>query len=108
MSIGLEWEIGAQAVLVDDDEFAGLDVAYISGGDDVERARFGCNHPRIAKLSQAEGAETVRIAGGDEMLFRGKDERKSAADLLKRLGDSIDRRFGLGPGDQMEDDFAVR
>jgi hypothetical protein len=55
-----------QAVRVDPDELAGLDVAYDVGADEVERARLGGDGPVVAETAERERPESERVAERDE------------------------------------------
>ena len=52
---GSAW-VALQAVLVDDDDLAGADVALVDGADQVERARLGGEHPVVARAGRARAA----------------------------------------------------
>ena len=89
------------AILVDDDDFAGLDVADKFGVDQIERAGFAGEHPGITDFANAKRPETVRIAHADQFLLRHDDERISAFDPADALrSDYCRARSGsAGPSD---------
>src|SRR5438093_1161594 len=103
-----------EAVLVDDDDFARLDIADELGVDEVEGAGFAGQDPGGSEPAQAQGAEAVRVAHTDEFLLGHDDERIGALDSADGLNEVIvpavaAKAFGLqaGLGHEVEDDFAV-
>ena len=98
----------AQAVLVDDDDFARLDVADEFGaGDDVERAALAREHPRVVDLADAERAEAERIAHADDFALAQEHERKRAVDLAQRLDEAAVAEAVRRLRHEMQDDLAV-
>ncbi len=77
-----------QALLVDDDDFARLDVADEFGVDQVQRARFAGQHPGVVQAADAQRPKAVRIAHADEFLFGHDDQRIgafNAPDALEQI-----------------------
>ena len=101
---------GAQAAhagLVDDDQFAGLDIALVGRADDIERDAFAGEDHRIAKLAHDERANAERIAARDQSVGGQHEERISTLDLAERIGQAVERG-GVGRGrDEVDDDFGV-
>ena len=98
----------AQAVFVDDDDFARLDVAdELRAGDDVEGAAFAREQPRAVDLADAERTEAERVAHADDFALAHQDEGKGALHLAERLDeDAVAEAVGR-LGHEVEDDLAV-
>lgn len=62
------------AVLVDDDHFAGFDIADEGGADEVEGAGFGGQDQLVVEAAEGEGAEAEGIPNADELIERHDDE----------------------------------
>ena len=75
----------AQAVLVDDDDLARLDVADELGVDQIQRAGFAGEHPGVVHLADAQRAEPMRIAHADQFVLGHDDQRIGAFDPAQRL-----------------------
>ena len=107
-----------QAVLVDDDELAGPDVALEVGADQVERAGLGGDDPVVAEPAERERPEPVRVAEGDERAVGERDDRVGALEPRHRRrrrprgsGDgscAMQRRDHLGVGGRAEPDARRR
>ncbi len=99
---------GAQAVLVDDDDFAGLDVAdEFRAGDDVERAAFARKQPRAVDLADAKRTKAERIAHADDFPLAQDHEGKGALHLAQGLDEAAVARAVGGLRHEVQDDFAV-
>ena len=99
------------AVFGDDEHFARLDLAHLVPPNRVERAGLGSDQiAPVVALAEAERAEAVRVARGDELGGRHDDERIRPFELVHR---GEHRLFdGTGPdalaGDHVGDDFGIR
>ena len=96
-----------QAVPAGDDDLARLDVAHVGGADQVERARLGADHPRVAEPANGQRPEAVRIARADHLVLRHHDERERAAHLGDRVDDGRLGAIFPRPGEQVDDDLGV-
>jgi hypothetical protein len=63
-----------QAVLVDDNDFARLDVADEPGVNQVERAGLAGEHPAVAHPANGQRSKSMGVAHADKFLFRHDDE----------------------------------
>ncbi len=104
----------AHALLIDDDDLAGLHVAHELGADDVERAGLRRQHPAGKRVGadppQDQRAHAQRIAHADQRLVRERHQRVGADDLLERVDqpvrhgrvqadrDEVDEHLGIGGG----------
>ena len=75
----------AQAVLVDRDQLARLDLADEGGADDVERGGLGRDDPAAVEPAEHERADALRVAGGVERVLVHEDQRERAAQLGQHL-----------------------
>ena len=96
-----------RAVLVEHDDFAGLDVAHIFGADDVERAGLRGQDRAAVELAQHQRADAERIARADQLLVGHRHQRIGAFDRAQRLDETVDEAVALGLRDQMQDHFGV-
>jgi hypothetical protein len=96
-----------QAVLVDDDDLAGLNVTNKFGVDEVECASFAAKDVGIAEFADAKGTETKRIARANQFLFRHQDEGIGAFQHAHGVDKRIFAAVGVGLGEQVQDDLAV-
>ena len=65
-----ERPLRANAVFVDDDDFARLDFANELGVDEIERARFRGENVSAIEFAQDERTPAERIAHGDRSRVR--------------------------------------
>ena len=99
-----ERELGADAVFVDDDDFARLDLADELRVDEVERAGLAGEDVGAVELAERERAEAERIAHADDLALAHHHEREGALDLAQRGEDAA----GAGRlREEVQDDFAV-
>ena len=75
----------AQAVLVDGDELAGLDLADEGGADDVEGSGLGGDDPAALEPTDDERAQALRVTGGVEGVLVHEDEAEGALQLGQQL-----------------------
>ena len=94
-------------MLVEDDDFAGLDVADIFGADDVERAGFRRQDRAAVEFAEHQRADAERIAGADQLLVGQRNQRIGAFDRAQRLDEAVDEAVALGLRDQMQDHLGV-
>ena len=108
----------AHAVLVDQHQLAGRDLALELGADEVERAGLGGEHPlAVLAAPEAERPEAVRVAEADQRALRERDHRERAVEPRHRAGDRVlerrlvvrdQRRDQLGVGGRAERDALGR
>lgn len=96
-----------EAFLVDDDDFAGFDVADEFGVDQIQRAGFAGEDPGIVNLADAQGAEAVGVTHANKFLLGHDDERVGAFDLLKRVNEMVAAAIKIRLGHQVQNDFAI-
>lgn len=75
----------AQAVLVDRDQLARLDLADHARADDVERRRLAGHHPAALQPAEHQRAYAVRVAGRVEGRLVHEDEAERAAQSRQHL-----------------------
>ena len=101
------WRV-VQAVRVDPDHLAGLDVAHALGADDVQRARLAGDAVVVADLAEHERPQPGGVAEGDERVLRHQHGRERALQARDDLGDGVLDALGLVRGQQRGDDLRVR
>ena len=67
---------GAQAVLVDGDELARLDLTDEAGAADVEGGGLGGDDPAALEAAEDQRADALRVAGGVEGVLVHEDEAR--------------------------------
>ena len=75
---------GAQAVRVDREQLAGLDLADEGRADDVEGRGLARDDPAALEPAEHQRVHAVRVAGGVERVLVGEDEAEGA----RRVGSS--------------------
>src|SRR5439155_25612049 len=60
----------SQPIFVDDDDFARLDIADELRMNQIKRAGFAGEHPRVTHLAAARGAEPICVAQSYQLLLR--------------------------------------
>ena len=79
-----------QTVFVNDEHFAGFDLADVFGIDQIERAGFRRDAPRIFQFSQNHRTKSAWVTNGDQSIRREKQKRKRAFRILQNFGDGFD------------------
>ncbi|MNC34730.1 hypothetical protein D3C75_831820 [compost metagenome] len=97
-----------QAVLVDDDDFAVLDVADEGGADGVQGAGLGRQHPGLADLAQDQGADAQGVTGADHLVTGLGDQGVAALDAAQGVDEALDDLGLTAAGDQVKDGLGVR
>ena len=85
LRLGRREVLAAQAVLVDGDELAGLDLADDGGADDVQRRRLAGDDPAALQPAEHQRAHALRVAGGVEGVLVHEREAEGAAQLRQHL-----------------------
>ena len=85
----------------------GLDVAHEIGVDDVERAGFRGDDPRLGEAADNERPDPKRVAQADDRILRQRGERIGAFDLVERIDEPVDDRALFAGRDKMVDDFGI-
>ena len=108
---------GVEAVLVDEDDFAGGDVADELGLDEVEGAGLtGEDVGNVVgaafdagngEFAEDEWSETVRIAYADEFVFAHDDERVGALDAFHHVFERMHAVTIIWVDKEVQDDLAV-
>ena len=97
----------SHSAAVQDDHLARLDIANELGVDQVEGASFRGQDVCIAKLSQAEGAETTRVADAVDAVLEEHDQRVCPHHFVERFRHGL-RSAGLaGAGKEMQNNFRI-
>ena len=92
---GLGEAAGAQAVLVDGDHLARLDLADVGGADDVEGRGLAGHHPAALQAAEDERPDALGVAGGVQRGLVHPDEGVGAGELGQQLGRPLLQR-GVG------------
>ena len=79
LGVGLGEALGAQPVLVDGDELAGLDLADEGRTDDVEGGGLAGDDPAALEPAEHQRADALRVASGVERRLVHPDQRERAA-----------------------------
>jgi hypothetical protein len=95
------------AIFVEDDDFAVLDVADILRTDDVECAGFRSQDRISVEPAVHEGANAVRIAGADEFLVGEAHEGIGTLELTQAFDKAINESIAPGARHQMQYDFRI-
>ena len=103
----LERVDAANAVVVDDDQLAGLDVALVGRADDVQGHAFGGEDHRLAQAAHDQRADAERVPASNHALTRQADERISALDLLERIDEPIEQRAIARFGDEVDNHLGI-
>lgn len=118
---------GADAVFVNDDDFAGFDVADVFGVDEVEGTGFtgedvggvdalvemfsevGATGNGLgpSDFTKAKRAKTVGIANADELILAHDDERVGTLDLSHDRFERVDAVAIMRARHEMKNDLAI-
>ena len=71
-------QVGAQAVLVDDQQLAGLDLADDARADRGERRALAGHHPAAVEPPEDQRPDALRVAGGVQRVLVDPDQRERA------------------------------
>ena len=77
--LSLSEALGTQAVLVNGEEFAGLNFTHEGRADNIKCRGFGCDNPAALQATEHEGAYTLRIACGVEGVLIHEGEAEGTA-----------------------------
>ena len=94
------------ALLVDHDQLTGADVALVDGADQIEGARLGGDDPVVAEPAERQRPDPLRIAEGEQLPLRERDDRVGALEARHRLRDRFRDRGGV-VRDQRRDHLGV-
>ena len=107
LGLGLGEVVGAQAVLVDDEQLAGLDLAYHAGADGGQGGVLAGDHPAAVETAEDQGPDALRVAGGVQRGLVHPDEGVGAAQQRQHLERALLQR-GVGVvGEQRRDQGGV-
>ena len=81
--------LGAQAVLVDRDQLAGLDLADEARADGVQRGLLGGHHPAAVQPAEHQRPHALRVARRVERGLVHEDQGEGAAQLRQHLGGRV-------------------
>src|SRR5829696_417305 len=84
--------VARQALVVYNDDLAGLHVAQEIGADDVQAARLAGDGVTALDFTDAEGTEAMRIPKSDELVTEDHSYRVSAFEAAHRLPDRLPDR----------------
>ena len=85
-----------RAILVEDDDFAVLDVAHVSRADDVERAGFRGEDRAAVELAQHQRSDAQRVARADQFLVGETNEGVGAFQLTQAFDEAVDETVAAG------------
>ena len=77
--------VRAQAVLVDHEHLAGLDLAHDAGADGGQRGVLARHHPAAVEPAQDQRPDALRVAGGVQGVLVHPDEGERALELGQHL-----------------------
>ena len=97
----------ARALLVDDHQLAGPQLALEAGADQVERAGLGRQHPGVVEAADDQRADPVGVAEAGQATLREHDRRKRALDVRHRVGHGVGQVGGRVLRDQRRDHLGV-
>src|SRR5580765_3372341 len=93
---GLGEARGPQAVLVDGDHLAGLDLPDEGGADDVQGRGLGRDDPAAVEATEDEGTDPLRVARGIQGVLVHEDETERALEEGQHLlGAGLQRAVGV-------------
>ncbi len=95
------------AVVIDADDFAGLDLADVFGVEGVKRAGFTGDNPIAVELAENERADAPRIAGGFDAIWKQKQEAVGPLQMLENVREWISFLHVRWFGEEVDDDFGV-
>ena len=108
LGLGVREAGGADAVGVDGEQFAGLDVADEGRADDVECGGLTGDDPAAVQAAEAQRADAVRVAGRVERVLVHEGEAERAAQRRQQLhGRLLDGAVGGGVREEGADDVGV-
>src|SRR6478609_1142656 len=107
LGLGLGERVRAQAVLVDDDELTGFDLADDGGADRLQGRRLGRDDPAPLEAAEREGTHAPRVAGGIQRRLVHEDERERALELGQQLEGGLLGRAVLVGREQRRDERGV-
>ena len=94
------------AVVVDDDDLARLNVAHELGLNQVKRARLAREHIRAVEFADGERPEAVRVAHADQLVLGHDNQRIGALNPLQTLHEIVVTAVGR-PGHQVQNNFTI-
>ena len=99
------------ALVVDHDQLARLDIAHEVGADDVERAGLGGQHPAagalVADAAQDQWSHAERVAHAHQRLGGQRHQRIGADHLLQRVDQPIDHGGVKADRDQVDEYLGI-
>ena len=107
LGLGLGEPVRAQAVLVDDDELTGLDLADDGRADRLQGGGLGGDDPAPLEAAEREGTHAPRVAGGIQRRLVHEDEGEGAAQLGQQLEGGLLGGAVLVGGEQRRDERGV-
>src|SRR5829696_7986819 len=84
--------VARQALVVYNDDLAGLHVAQEPGADDVQAARLAGDGVTTLDFADAEGTEAMRVPKSDELVTEDHGHRVSAFEMAHRTPDRLPDR----------------
>ena len=77
--LSLSEALGTQAVLVNGEEFAGLNFTHEGRADNIKCRGFGCDNPAALQATEHQRADALRVACGVEGVLIHEGEAESTA-----------------------------
>ncbi len=96
-----------RAFLVEDQNFAVLDITHILRADNVERAGFGSEDRAAVEPAQHQRPDAERIARADQLLVGETDEGIGAFEHAQAFDQAVDEAVAARARDQMQDHLGV-
>ena len=96
-----------RALVVEDDDFAILDVAHIFRADDVERAGFRGQDRAAVERAHHQRPDAERVARADQLLVGEADEGIGAFQRAQPVDEAVDEARFARARDQMQDHLGV-
>ncbi len=105
---GRNEETASHSAAVQGHDLAGGNIAEIGGADGVEGAGLAGNHPgALLGPADAQGTESIGIAGGLQPIGKQKQQRVSPLQMAEDMAEGIGLVLVRGLGQQVDDDFGI-
>src|SRR5204863_480600 len=102
-----ERAVGADALVRDLDQLAGLDRSQIGRADHVERHRLGGEDIGLAEPAHDQRTDAERVAAGDDALRGQADQGIGALDLLQGVDEAVEQGAVFARGDEVDNHLGV-
>ena len=103
----LERLVRMSAFVVEDQDFAVLDVAHMLRADDVERAGLRRQDRATVQLAEHQRPDAERIAGADQLFVGQSDKGVGAFEGAQPFDEAIDKAVAVRPGHEVKNDLGI-